>query len=101
MTSAVQAIGIAWYKEADYQRLKLMFADGHKLPLSFLQWQDQAEQLRKRYVRQGYVVVKAHIDPEQFPAWCTARSLNIDANARMEFANAEARRIVVESQKHD
>lgn len=96
----VQVIGFAWYKEADYQRLKAMFIDGNKLPATFLQWQDQAEQVFKRYFRQGKVCIKAYIDPDTFPAWCAARGLNIDAKARMEFANTEAYRIAMESQNH-
>lgn len=100
MKSKVQAFGMAWYLESDYEALRAMFIDGHKLPATFLQWQDQAEQARKRYLRQGHIVVKAHIDPATFPAWCAANGCDVDATGRIKFANAEAHRVLVEANKN-
>lgn len=93
----IKAIGMAWYEEQHYARLRSLFTDGNKLHATFLQWQDAAEHGRKRYVRQGYVVVKAYIDPDTFPVWCTAHGHNVDAQGRMAFANAEAVRVLRES----
>lgn len=95
----ITVAGFVWYKEADYQRLKSLFTDGHKLPPTFLMWQDKAEQGRKRHVRSGGIAVKAYIDPDTFPAWCSARGLNIDAKARTAFANEEAHRVAIEMQR--
>jgi hypothetical protein len=100
MDKPVQAIGMAWYLERDYDALRALFTDGHKLPATFLQWQDQAEQVRKRYVREGYIIVKAHIDPTTFPAWCAANGRDVDASGRTKFASAEAHRILMETNKH-
>lgn len=100
MDLQVQAIGIPWYLESDYETLLALFTDGHKLPRSFLQWQDKAEQLRKRCVREGKIVVKAYIDPATFPAWCAARGCNVDAGSRMDFANTEAVRVLREADQH-
>ncbi|MCA8260837.1 hypothetical protein LGM79_09945 [Burkholderia multivorans] len=96
----VQAVGIAWYKESDYDRCKALFVDGHKLPVSFLQWKDQAEQIRKRFVREGKVVVQAYIDPDTFSAWCASNGYDVDARGRMAFANAEAYRVVMKANNH-
>jgi hypothetical protein len=96
MNQSVQAVGIAWYQEADYDRCKALFADGPNFPLSFLQWQDQAEQIRKRCVRNGQIVVKTYIDPDTFPAWCAANGKNVDASGRTAFASAEAYRVTKE-----
>lgn len=100
MEKSVKTLGICWYLEGDYDALRALFTDGGKLPRSFLQWQDQVEQLRKRYVRQGYIVAKAHIDPATFPAWCVANDCDVDSAGRIKFANAAARRIAVEAQKN-
>lgn len=100
MDSNIQAIGMVWYKEADYLQILQLLSDAHLLPRTFLQWQDKAEQGRKRYLRAGHIVVKAYIDPNTFPAWCNSRGLNIDAHARTEFANAEAARILTEANQH-
>ncbi|NMV37220.1 hypothetical protein [Ralstonia insidiosa] len=91
---SVQAVGIPWYKESDFLRLRALFVDGDKLHPTFLQWKDAAEQLHKRLMRQGVVVVKAYIDPETFPAWCAANGHNVDANGRNAFANVEAARVL-------
>lgn len=100
MTSQPQAIGIAWYREADYDALCALFTDGDLLPSTFLQWQDKAEQLRKRYLREGYVVVKAHIEPQGFAAWCRTHGKNLDASGRTAFANAEAYKVLMETRVH-
>ncbi len=36
---------------------------------------------------QNLITNKAYIDPDTFAEWCQSRSLYIDANARMDFAN--------------
>lgn len=100
LPTQVQAIGMVWYHEADYDRLKSMFIDGHVLPRTFLQWQDLAEQGRKRLVRQGHLVVKAYIDRDKFPDWCLKHGHKLDSGGRNAFGNAEAARIVLESQRN-
>ncbi|SDH41433.1 MULTISPECIES: hypothetical protein [unclassified Duganella] len=89
----VQAIALVWYHEKNYDQLKAMFEDGDNLPRTFLQWQDKAEQGRKKFSREGKKVIKAYIDPETFPKWCAANGHRIDAAGRTAFANAEAYRV--------
>ena len=98
--SKVQVLAMVWYREADFDQLMAMFIDRAKLHRTFLQWQDSAEQGRKRLLRQGHVVVKAHIDPGTFPAWCAAHGHQLDANGRNAFANAEAYRVATEMQSN-
>jgi len=87
---------MVWYRETDFDQLIAMFIDRAKLHRTFLQWHDDAEQGRKRLTRQGHTVVKAHIDPATFPAWCAAHGHKLDANGRNAFANAEAYRVFTE-----
>lgn len=84
------AIGIAWYKRADYQRIREIMADGETLPVTFDRWQSQAERLETRIQRSGKAVFRAYIDPEKFVAWCASRGLDVDAKARMEFSGNPA-----------
>jgi hypothetical protein len=86
----MRAIGICWYEEADYERLKAIFVDGAQLPRTFQEWQQKAEQLRQSRIAQGEVVVKAYIDPDSFPSWCAARGLDVNASSRMHYANTVA-----------
>jgi hypothetical protein len=83
----IRACGIAWYHKEDYKKILEVMEDSHKLPGTFKQWLDSANNGIKRFSSEGRIVEKVYIDPETFPDWCRARSMNVDANARMRFAN--------------
>jgi hypothetical protein len=83
----VQATGIPWYREQDYERLVALFNDGSKLPATFSQWQAKAQGLHDHLTSKGSVVVKAYIDPDTFPEWCRTHGHEMDAQARMAFGN--------------
>ncbi len=89
-TPAVRIVGMVWYRREDYARLRKLFKDGHKLPATFDKWLEAAQKGKERFERDGHVVVKAYIDPDTFAGWCSTRFLNIDATARMQFANEAA-----------
>jgi hypothetical protein len=86
----VSIIGIPWYRREDWPQIKAMMADAHKLHATFDQWLKAAEQLAAQLSAQGVTVIKALIEPEPFRAWCRTRGLNVDANARNEFAAERA-----------
>jgi hypothetical protein len=91
----IQNMCIAWYRPEDYKVLRLLFKDGHKLPLTYEDWEQQVHAICDQLTSQGVIVTKAHIDPKTFPSWCRARDLNIDAKARerfvTEFSNTQQR----------
>ncbi|WP_246687285.1 hypothetical protein [Mesorhizobium sp. B2-5-9] len=89
----VQIMGIAWYREHDYPEILRIMADAHVLPMSYREWEQKAERLERETSSRGVRAVRAIIDPKAFPSWCQLRGLKVDANARMQFANAEAYRI--------
>ncbi len=88
----VEAVGIAWYRREDYQRLKEMFTDGSKLPDTFDEWFRLARRTYRTLTASGLRVERAYIDPEVFPAWCKANGLKMNAKARTYYGNAVARR---------
>ena len=65
-------------------------ADGQSLPNTFDKWQSRAEAKERQLRAQGYIVVRAALYSEDFVAWCAQRGLDVDAHARMEFANEAA-----------
>ncbi len=89
----VQLMGIPWYREGDYAEILRIMADKHVLPLTHREWQQRAESLERKMQGQGVRVVRAVVDPKTFPAWCRRNGLNVDAQGRMAFANAEAYRV--------
>lgn len=87
----VSVIGLAWYELDDFTEIKAVMVDGNKLPKTYSEWRLAAEQTERKLRREGRMVVRAHVRPAEFVAWCSTRGLNIDANARMAFANEVAR----------
>ncbi|WP_298624613.1 hypothetical protein [uncultured Zoogloea sp.] len=84
-------VGIAWYAPEHYDAILGIMADRHKLSPTFHEWRMNAESLEKKLRRDGNIVVRTLIDPKTFPDWCRSRGLNVDAQARMEYANAVAK----------
>ncbi len=91
MNSTIRATGIPWYQAEDYDAIRRIMADGHKLPTSFQIWRTKAERGEEKLRREGHIIVRAFIDPETFPDWCRTRGLNIDAEARILFASLIAK----------
>jgi hypothetical protein len=86
----VSVTGIGWYRREDYDRLKAMFVDGHKLPATYDSWFKSAQGIHDKLTSEGHVVVKVEIDPDRFPEWCRARGLEMDAKARAAYGNESA-----------
>lgn len=93
----IKIVGMAWYKAEHYDAIRGVMADGHKLPATFHEWRIKAETLEKVHRRAGEIVVRAFIDPETFPDWCRARGLNVDAQARIQYAASIADETVMRS----
>lgn len=91
MDDVKKVAGMVWYRLADYDQCRAVMADRHTLPATFSEWRMKAEQAEKMMQRQGWTTTRAYINPAEFPAWCAARGLNVDAKARNEFANLIAR----------
>ncbi len=83
---AVRVTGIFWYRSReDYDRLKAMSKDGWKLPDTFDDWLQSAQNVLEELTSEGLVVEKAYVDPDTFPEWCRARGLEMDTKARLEY----------------
>ena|ERR1035438_6832510 len=80
-------VGVTWYRPQDYARLKAMFPDGARLPDTFEGWLKSALNVCDKLTSEGFVLVKAYIDPDTFPEWCRSHGTEMDAKARANFAN--------------
>ena len=83
----VRAIGISWYNKDDYPRALRVMIDPHILPSTYSAWKKKAEAQESKWKCEGIIVYRAIINPDEFPAWCRARGLNVDAKGRMAFAS--------------
>lgn len=98
---SVLIVGMAWYRQEEYDAIRRIMADGLKLPPSFHVWRMNAETGEKKLRREGKTVVRVRIDPETFADWCRARGLNVDAKARIEFAASVAHDYAVNGYSND
>ncbi|MGB3044158.1 MAG: hypothetical protein WBB98_13325 [Xanthobacteraceae bacterium] len=74
----------------DYRRILDVMADADLLPATYEKWRYRADRLERDIQRSGGIAVRAKIDPDAFVSWCTARGLNVDADARNQFAGEVA-----------
>ena len=83
----VRAVGLPWYKAEDYAAIRSVMKDGDRLPATHADWQRKAEHIEQKCRGDGYLTVRAYVDPVEFPLWCSQRGLDVDANARTQFAS--------------
>ena len=83
----LRVVGVVWYQEADWPRLRALFADADKLPDTYAEWLASAEDLLAQLKRAGIDGERVPLDPDVFSAWCVARGLAPDAQARSRYAS--------------
>jgi hypothetical protein len=83
----IRAAGISWFRKEDYPRILKMMIDSHVLPPTYSAWKKKAEAQESKWQADGVTIFRAIIDPDEFPAWCRSRGLNVDAKGRMAFAS--------------
>lgn len=83
----ISVVGMPWYRNGDYARLRASFADGARLHETYAGWSAAARATEAHLVAQGHRVVRVEIEPEEFAAWCSACNVAQDADARMRYAN--------------
>jgi hypothetical protein len=82
----IRALGMPWYRRADWNALLILFVDAAKFPATYDKWLRRAEKAEREFERQGTISERVYVDPAEFAGWCAARGLKIDAAARMNFA---------------
>ncbi|MGI8981274.1 MAG: hypothetical protein ACR2FY_18770 [Pirellulaceae bacterium] len=96
----VAALGVAWYTPESYPLCRAVMLDGNEFPETYEEWLRRALQLEQATEQNGQLFVRAMIDPQQFPAWCTAHGHRPDRQGRIEFANVQARDAVLRGTRH-
>jgi len=79
------ALGIAWYRESDWPRVKSLFPDADDLHDTHAEWLQSAESLVRHLGQSGVVVKRYAIDLDRFIVWCSEREMAPDAEARSAY----------------
>ena len=78
-------LGVAWYREADWLRIKELFPDADELHDTHAEWVKYAEASVKRLTRAGVTVEPYTIDLDDFLGWCTVHGCEFDAKGRTAY----------------
>lgn len=90
MTEQKRIAGMVWYRLEDYEAAVAIMEDRNQLPETYAAWRIKAEQSEKQMQRIGWITTRAYINTTDFLAWCRVRNLNLNAEARNQFANSVA-----------
>lgn len=82
--------GMVWYRLEDYESAVAIMEDRQQLPATYSAWRIKAEQSEKHMQRLGWSTTRAYINAPDFLAWCRQHGLNLNAEARNQFANSVA-----------
>ena len=86
MDTTPAIVGLPWYEEASYQAVTALMHDPDKLFAIYADWHRAAQRTEDQVRGNGQTAIRVTLDLVQFPAWCKARRLRIDAQARMDYA---------------
>ena len=90
MSGIRKVAGIVWYRLEDYEAALGVMEDRQQLPATYSAWRIKAEQSEKQMQRLGWSTTRAYLNAPDFLAWCRERGLNLNAEARNQFANIVA-----------
>ena len=85
---APPAVGVYWINESDYPALVRIFADGNRMPRTWVEWLKIAEEMESGLKAYGHVVMRVRIDPNTFPDWCAAHGTSPSGEGRKKFVAA-------------
>ena len=80
-------LGVAWYSEDQWARVKASAVDADLLEPTYPEWVKMAEDALKEIRRGVGNTIKIHIDADELAAWCLVRGKPNDSSARAEFAS--------------
>lgn len=84
------AVGIAWYRPSQWQRLLDVSADRDKLEDTHAEWLANAVGILRQMRRAGIKAVQVDVDVEELLRWCDAEAKPVDGDSRARFAAKKA-----------
>jgi hypothetical protein len=77
-----------WYRREEYALMREIIDDHDKLPLTFDQWEKEAESQRAAKKRDGVNVVPVFISPDEFLTFCKEKHISCNSENCAQFANS-------------
>jgi phage-related minor tail protein len=79
-------MGVCWYKEEQWERLKEIVADPENIEDTYMQWKVDAEKTINELRNNGANVKKVSVDTEKMLLWANENNRPINGKARSEYA---------------
>lgn len=84
-------LGVAWYTEDQWARVKASAVDPENLERTYPEWVKMAEEALREIRRGIRDPIKIQIDAGELAAWCLVHGKPNDSSARAEFASHKMR----------
>jgi hypothetical protein len=97
-TNPAVVAGVAWYREADWPRVKQLFPDANEMHDTHAEWLKSADKLVKRLRREGVTAEPCVLDIDDFLRWCVVEGRPRDAEARSDYV---AHQLRLKYQRHE
>ncbi len=78
-------IGVAWYREDQWQLLRATASDPEIIEETYQEWLGIAWESMERLKEQGLDPVRVDFDVHEFNAWCNRHKRNPNAESRSEY----------------
>ena len=96
MQPPVQAAGMAWFEEDDYEAFRSVLPDRH-WHATFSEWETAANKQIESFTHKGIWTIKAKARSADFAAWCRSTGRDVNTQALLDFANEAAYREITGS----
>lgn len=83
----LQNIGIVWYTEDEWKKMKEISVDSERLENSFKEWEEMVRKTLADMKATGILGTKVFIKAEEFFIWCKIHSLPVDASSRSKYVS--------------
>ncbi|MEA3412470.1 MAG: hypothetical protein U9R74_13160 [Pseudomonadota bacterium] len=79
-------IGVCWYKEEQWERLKEIVSDPDNIEETYQQWRKDAEKTLTELKANRVDIKKVSVDTEEMLIWANEHGRPLDGEARSEYA---------------
>jgi hypothetical protein len=79
-------VGVAWFREAEWDRLRASAADPEVLEESYAEWLKVVERSVRTLKEAGVIAEKVEVRVAELEEWCRKEGRLMDSAARSEFA---------------
>ena len=83
-------LALPWFRSGDYDEIRRIMSDGHRMSISYEVWLTGAEADPKKAESHGMRIERVMIEPYEFEVWCAANGMDKDGYARGLFAAENA-----------